>query len=208
MTVVIGLTGSIGTGKSTIAKRLEELGAPIVDADLIAREVVEPGKTAHQKIVAAFGEKVLHEDGSLNRTVLGNIVFQDEAKRKQLNEIIHPEIRKEMLRQRDELVSQNISCVIMDIPLLFESKLMSFVDKILVVSLDKEKQLSRILARDQQGEEEARKRIASQIPVSEKAAQADAVIDNNGSKEASFQQLEDILDTWDIFIEDKSADEL
>lgn len=208
MTVVIGLTGSIGTGKSTIAKRLEELGAPIVDADLIAREVVEPGKTAYQQIVAAFGEKILYEDGSLNRTVLGNIVFQDEVKRKQLNEIIHPEIRKEMLRQRDELVSQNVSCVIMDIPLLFESKLMSFVDKILVVSLDKEKQLSRILARDQQGREEARKRIASQIPVSEKAAQADAVIDNNGSKEASFQQLENILDTWDIFIEDKSADEL
>src|SRR5699024_8704077 len=94
MTVVIGLTGSIGTGKSTIAKRLEELGAPIVDADLIAREVVEPGKTAYQQIVAAFGEKILYEDGSLNRTVLGNIVFQDEVKRKQLNEIIHPEIRK------------------------------------------------------------------------------------------------------------------
>lgn len=206
MTVVIGLTGSIGTGKSTIARRLEELGAPIVDADLIAREVVEPGESAYQKIVAAFGETILHDDGSLNRSALGNIVFQNEAKRKQLNEIIHPEIRKEMLRQRDEMMDQNASCVIMDIPLLFESKLTSFVDKILVVSLDKEKQLSRIMERDKQGRENARKRIASQIPVNEKAAKADAVIDNNGSKEASFQQLENILQNWGILIEKKSVD--
>lgn len=200
MTVVIGLTGSIGTGKSTIARRLEELGAPIVDADLIAREVVEPGKSAYKEVVAAFGENVLHEDGTLNRAALGSIVFQDEAKRTQLNQIIHPEIRKEMLRQREEKIAENAACVIMDIPLLFESNLTHFVDKILVVAVDEEKQLSRIVKRDQQGTEEANKRIASQIPVSEKAAQADAVIDNNGPKAASFQQLDYILHSWDILI--------
>lgn len=203
MTVVIGLTGSIGTGKSTIARRLKELGAPIVDADLIAREVVEPGKPAYQEIIATFGESILHEDDTLNRAALGSIVFQDEAKRTQLNQIIHPEIRKEMLRQREEWIAQKAACVIMDIPLLFESNLANFVDKILVVAVDEEKQLSRIVNRDQQGTEEAKKRIASQMPVSEKAAQADAVIDNNGSKAASFEQLDDILNAWGISIEKK-----
>lgn len=198
MALIIGLTGSIGTGKSTIANKFRDLDIPVVDADLIAREVVEPGKDAYQDIVATFGEKILQNDKTLDRKVLGNLVFNDVAKRKQLNAIIHPAIRKEMLRQRDEWVRNGKECVVLDIPLLYESRLTHYVDKVIVVYVDPEIQLQRIMDRDQSTEEEAKSRINSQIPVSEKAKKADAVIDNNRSKEESYRQLKAILEDWGI----------
>lgn len=198
MTLVIGLTGSIGTGKSTIANKMIELGIPIVDADLIAREVVEPGREAHQKIVERFGQAILHEDQTLNRPALGEIVFSDETKRQQLNEIIHPAIRKEMLMQRDAYIAENVPVLVMDIPLLFESKLTHYVEKIIVVYVSEETQLARVMARDESTEEAALQRINTQIPVKEKAEQADAVIDNNGTREASYEQLFEILQNWGI----------
>lgn len=100
--MIIGLTGSIASGKSTVANMLKEYGLPIVDADLVARLVVEPGTPTLQKIVAVFGEDILTEDGAMNRQKVGSIIFHDEEKRKALNAIIHPAIRQEMLRQRDE----------------------------------------------------------------------------------------------------------
>lgn len=203
MALVIGLTGSIGTGKSTIANRFRELNIPVVDADKIAREVVEPNTETYRKIVETFGEEILHEDLTLNRKALGNIVFRDENKRKQLNSIIHPAIRKEMLRQRDEWIEIGKECVVLDIPLLYESKLTHFVDKVIVVYVDEDVQLQRIIERDKSSEEEAKNRIAAQIPVAEKAKMADAVIDNNGSIEDSYKQLEEILDTWGVRLEGK-----
>lgn len=202
MALVIGLTGSIGTGKSTIANKFKQLNIPVVDADKIAREVVEPHTETYRKIVETFGEEILHEDKTLNRKALGNIVFTDEKKRKQLNSIIHPAIRKEMLRQRDEWIAKGKECVVLDIPLLYESKLTHFVDKVIVVYVDEEVQLKRIMERDQSSEEDAKNRIAAQIPVAEKAKRADAVIDNNGSIEHSYKQLIDILQDWGIKIEE------
>lgn len=196
MALIIGLTGSIGTGKSLIANKLKELGIPVVDADIIAREVVEPGKEAYDKIVETFGKEILHEDRTLNRKALGNIVFHDDAKRKQLNDITHPAIRKEMVRQRDEYVADGHDFVVLDIPLLYESNLTHFVDKVIVVSVEPDVQLERIMLRDNCTEKEAKARIASQIPVSEKAKKADAVIDNNGTREQSYEQLIDILSKW------------
>lgn len=198
MALIIGLTGSIGTGKSTIANKFRDLDIPVVDADLIAREVVEPGKDAYQDIVATFGKEILQNDKTLDRKALGNIVFNNEEKRKQLNAIIHPAIRKEMVRQRDEWVRNGKECVVLDIPLLYESGLTHFVDKVIVVYVDPEIQLQRIMDRDQSTEEEAKSRINSQIPVSEKAKKADAVIDNNRSKEESYRQLKAILEDWRI----------
>lgn len=198
MTLVIGLTGSIGTGKSTIADHLRALSIPVVDADLIAREVVEPGKKAYLGIVEAFGSDVLQADKTLDRSALGRIVFADRVKRDRLNAIIHPEIRQEIIRQRDELVKSGAACVVLDIPLLFESKLTDFVEKIIVVSVDADVQLKRILSRDNSTEEEAIQRMDAQIPVVEKAAQADAVIDNNGTIDASKRQLEQVLARWGI----------
>lgn len=159
---------------------------------------MEPKREAYVKIVETFGTEILHEDGTLNRKALGQIVFNDEAKRKKLNEIIHPAIRKEMLKKRDHLVEQGEQCVVLDIPLLYESGLAHFVDKVIVVFTDPDVQLKRIMARDNSTEQEAKSRINSQIPVAEKAKKADAVIDNNGTKESSRKQLETILSKWGI----------
>lgn len=196
--MIIGLTGSIASGKSTVAKMLEKYRFPIVDADQVARLVVEPGEPALAEIVAAFGEEILLEDGTLNRKKLGDIIFHEPSKRAILNGIIHPAIRKEMLRQRDEWLNNGAEVVIMDIPLLFESKLQHFVEKILVVSLSEEKQLERLMERNQLNEEEARARISSQLPLSVKEEGADAVIYNESTLEKTEQQLNYILKEWGL----------
>lgn len=196
--MIIGLTGSIASGKSTVAKMLEKYRFPIVDADQVARLVVEPGEPALTEIVAAFGEEILLEDGSLNRKKLGDLIFHDPSKRAILNGIIHPAIRKEMLRKRDEWLNNGAEVVIMDIPLLFESKLQHFVEKILVVSLSEEKQLERLMERNQLNEEEARARISSQLPLSVKEEGADAVIYNESTLEKTEQQLNYILKEWGL----------
>lgn len=196
--MIIGLTGSIASGKSTVAKMLEKYRFPIVDADQVARLVVEPGEPALREIVGAFGEEILLEDGSLNRKKLGDIIFHEPSKRAILNGIIHPAIRKEMLRQRDEWLNNGAEVVIMDIPLLFESKLQHFVEKILVVSLSEEKQLERLMERNQLNEEEARARISSQLPLSVKEEGADAVIYNESTLEKTEQQLNYILKEWGL----------
>ncbi|QBP40685.1 dephospho-CoA kinase [Paenisporosarcina antarctica] len=196
--MIIGLTGSIASGKSTISAMLKEKGFPIIDADLVARQVVEPGTANLQEIERVFGHVVMNEDGTLNRDSLGQLIFHDPAKRKQLNDLMHPAIRNEMLRMRDKLFEQGQKTIIMDIPLLFESRLQHFVDKILVVSVTEEMQLHRLMKRNSLSKEEAETRIQSQLPISEKEKGADAVIYNNGSIDQSKVQLESILVEWDI----------
>lgn len=196
--MIIGLTGSIASGKSTVAAMLASYGLLIVDADQIARQVVEPGSATLTKIAEAFGADVIAADGTMNRAKVGAIIFHDESQRAVLNGIIHPAIRAEMLRQRDEHLTNGAAHVVMDIPLLFESKLQHFVEKILVVSVRVEVQLARLMARNQLTEDEARARIATQIPVAEKEAGADAVLYNNGTVEESAAQLEMILRDWHI----------
>lgn len=196
--MIIGLTGSIASGKSTVSNMLKEYGLPIVDADVVARVVVEPGSETLQEVVKVFGEEILTADGELDRPKLGAIIFNDQEKRKQLNSIMHPAIRKEMLRQRDEHVANGEKTVIMDIPLLFESKLQHFVDKIIVVTVSEEVQLKRLMERNHFSEEEAKSRISSQLPLSVKEQGADAVIDNNGSIEETKRQLENILQNWNV----------
>lgn len=196
--MIIGLTGSIASGKSTVSNMLKEYGLPIVDADVVARVVVEPGSETLQEVVKVFGEEILTADGELDRPKLGAIIFNDQEKRKQLNSIMHPAIRKEMLRQRDEHVANGEKTVIMDIPLLFESKLQHFVDKIIVVTVSEEVQLKRLMERNHFSEEEAKSRISSQLPLSVKEQGADVVIDNNGSIEETKRQLENILRNWNV----------
>ena len=199
--MIIGLTGSIASGKSTVAKMFEKLQFPIVDADQVARVVVEPGRETLQQIAAAFGSDVLLEDGHMDRKKVGDMIFHDPAKRKQLNDIIHPAIRKEMLRQRDEYLSDGHPHVVMDIPLLFESGLQSYVERILVVSVTEENQLKRLMERNALSEEEARARISSQLPLSVKEQGADAVIYNNDSIESTTEQLHYILKKWNVLQE-------
>ncbi len=196
--VIIGLTGSIASGKSTVAKMLEGYKLPIVDADLVARIVVEPGTSTLAAIAEAFGPEVISEDGSMDREKVGSIIFHDPAQRKVLNDIIHPAIRAEMLRQRDSLIEAGEKVVVMDIPLLFESKLQHFVDKVLVVSVKEEVQLKRLMERNGLSEEEARARINTQLPLSVKEKGADAVIYNNLDLTSTAEQLAKILKYWEV----------
>ncbi|MDQ0160202.1 dephospho-CoA kinase [Alkalibacillus salilacus] len=200
MSIVVGLTGSIATGKSTISNMFKDWHIPVIDADLISRQVVEIGQPAYQQIVETFGEAILYDDRTLNRQALGAIVFKDEAERKRLNQIIHPQIRKSMIEQRDQLKKSGYKLIVMDIPLLFESELFDYVDKVLVVYVDPEIQLNRLTERDQISAEQALEKINAQIPITEKRKRADAIINNGGNVEESKQQLINVLDQWGVSI--------
>lgn len=194
--MIIGLTGSIASGKSTVSEMLKTSGYPIIDADLVARLVVEPGSDTLAQIAQAFGPDVIREDGTMDRPKVGEIIFNDPASRKILNDIIHPAIRQEMLQQRQEYLAEGYKTIIMDIPLLFESRLQHLVDKILVVSVTEENQFNRLVERNGFTEKEARARISSQLPMSVKEDGADAVIYNNGTLDETKWQLNRILNIW------------
>lgn len=187
----IGLTGGIACGKSTVSQLLASRGAIIIDADMLAREVVEPGAPALQKVVQTFGRSVLHEDGTLNRKELGRLVFEDAGRRKRLEELLHPAIIK-LLRERmaeaERLHPDKL--VVADVPLLYESQMEDLFQEVLVVYADPAIQLERLMARNGLSREEAEKRINAQMPVEWKKEWADAVIDNSGAPEETEQQVE------------------
>lgn len=198
MSFVIGLTGGIASGKSTVANMFKELTIPVIDADVIAREVVEPGQAAYQQVVKTFGEEILKNDGTIDRPKLGAIIFADQEKREQLNQIVHPAVRKRMLEKKRYYQEQGEKCIVLDIPLLFESNLTSLVDQTLVVFVDEETQMKRLMERNQLTEKEARERIQSQLPLKEKVRLADKYIDNNQTIENTKEQLYDVLDKWNV----------
>ncbi|UOE54646.1 dephospho-CoA kinase [Bacillus sp. CMF12] len=196
MSLTVGLTGGIASGKSTVSSLLIEKGYTVIDADIEARLAVEKGEEAYQEIVRHFGERVLLKDGSIDRAELGSIIFHDEKERKALNSIVHPAVRKRMTAKKEQAISRNEQLIILDIPLLFESKLQYMCDKTLLVYADEDIQLQRLMQRNQLSEKEAMARIHSQMPLREKKALADAVIDNNGRIEETEKQLWDILRKW------------
>ncbi len=151
---------------------------------------------AYGQIVEAFGKDILLENGDIDRKKLGSIVFTDEQKRLKLNQIVHPAVRAEMLKQRDEAVARKEQFVVLDIPLLYESGLDYLVGKVLVVTVPADIQLKRLMERNSLTEEEAMSRITSQMPLADKAKKADAVIDNSGSLEYTKHQLEEVLSGW------------
>ncbi|PRO64309.1 dephospho-CoA kinase [Alkalicoccus urumqiensis] len=185
----IGLTGSIATGKSTAAEMLKELDVPVIDADVISREIVEPGTPALEAIERTFGPEVIHPDGTLNREALGEIVFQNEDSRKELNGIIHPEVRRRMKEKAGALEAAGEPVVVLDIPLLFESGLEHMVDRIAVVYVPEALQKERLRTRNDYTEKEAEDRIQSQLSVETKKNKADIVIDNSGSLEETRRQI-------------------
>jgi dephospho-CoA kinase len=198
MSVVIGLTGGIASGKSTVSAMFADLGITVVDADIEARLAVEPGEKAYNDIVSQFGKEILAEDGTINRPKLGSIVFNNEEKRLLLNSIVHPAVRERMAQKREAAEAANEKAVVLDIPLLFESKLTALVEKIIVVYVNDKTQLERLMTRNGFSREEALARINSQMPLGDKVGLSDAVIDNSGSIEESRQQLMDILKRWGL----------
>jgi dephospho-CoA kinase len=186
---VLGLTGGIGSGKSMVASMFAQLGADVIDADQLARAVVEPGQPALGEIATAFGRDILLPDGRLDRSKLARIIFADPVARGKLNAITHPRIRERM----DAAIAARASrpgVLIADIPLLYENDRASTVEMVIVVWVDPETELRRLHERDGLTEEEARQRIAAQMPLDEKRARADVVIDNSGSREDTRRQVE------------------
>ncbi|EAC2401991.1 dephospho-CoA kinase [Listeria monocytogenes] len=185
----IGLTGSVATGKSTVSNMIQHAGIPLVDADIAARKVVEPGTEGLKEIVAYFGEEILLADGTLDRAKLGEIIFKDKEKREKLNEITHPRVKDYMLEARERFFRAGEELVFFDIPLLFESHLESLVDQIVVVWTTPETELKRLMERNNLTKEDALRRIESQMGIDEKARKADFVIDNNESLEKTQKQV-------------------
>jgi len=189
--MIIGLTGGIACGKSTVADMLVRRGAMLIDADRIAREVVEPGTPALRQIAETFGESVLLPDGSLDRKKLGSLIFGDESKRLALNEIVHPAVRAEIKQrmERNEAIAPDKLSVV-DIPLLYESKLYSMFEEVMVVYAPPAVQIERLMKRNDLSREEAEARLNAQMPIEEKRKLADIVIDNGGTIEETEAQVD------------------
>ena len=194
--LLVGLTGSIATGKSTVSRMFAHLGARVLDADALAREVVMPGQPAYLKIVQEFGQGVVQEDGSLDRKALGAIVFADPARRKRLEEITHPAIGLRQQRILSVLEEEEFEgIVIWDVALLFETGGVARMDRVVVVYTDPDTELARLMTRDAIPEEQARGRMASQMPVAEKAKRAHYVIDNSGERVDTERQVKAVYES-------------
>ena len=188
MSFVLGITGGIASGKSTVVDFFKAEGFPVVDGDIVAREVVEPGSDGLRALEKVFGKTILQNDGRLDRKKLGSIIFQNEQKRHLLNKTLDPFIRSEIERQT--LEAKKISpLVIVDIPLLFEGHYESMMDEVATVYVTPKIQLERLMARNDLSEEEAIKRINSQLSLEEKKKRADIVFDNCHSQETTRQQV-------------------
>ena len=188
----IGLTGGIATGKSTVSRLLAERGAAIIDADVIAREIMEPGHPVLAAVSEPFGPGVLNADGTLNRKKLGEIVFSNPEERKALEALTHPAIRAEMKQRMEELEAADPHrLVVADIPLLYESGLDPLYERIMVVYVPREVQLTRLMLRDGLSKEAAEQRISAQMDIEIKKERADILIDNSGGLEETKRQIDD-----------------
>lgn len=185
---MIGLTGGIASGKSAVARRLAFLGAVVLDADRLAREAVEPGAPAWAQVKEAFPQ-VIQEDQTIDRCLLGEIVFSDAQKRKLLESFIHPEVLRMLLARAAQAKAQG-RLVVAEVPLLFEVGWEGLMDEVWVVYVRPEVQLERLLARSSLSREQAERMIESQLPLDVKVSRADRVIDNNGPLEKTWEQVD------------------
>jgi dephospho-CoA kinase len=199
VTRVVGLTGGIGTGKSTVARMLAALGAVVIDSDQIVHELQAPGAPLVAEIAEAFGSAVLLPDGALDRAALGALVFRDEAARKRLNAIVHPAVGRESARRLQAARAAATALVVLDIPLLLETRLHGTasranlgVEAVVVVYAPRALQIRRQLERNGYAREEAERRVDAQLSIEEKRALADHVIDNSGSLEETERQVREL----------------
>lgn len=177
---MIGLTGGIASGKSTVSAMLKQLGAMVIDADKIAKDIMMPGEEAYVETVKEFGEAILDPEGHIDRTKLGALIFEDPAARFKLNNITHPRVIKRFAEIMEGIKGQNV-VVVWDVPLLFETGMDKLVNEVWVVWTDELTQVKRLMERNGLSEEEAWQRVKSQMPLAEKIMKADRLIDNRGS---------------------------
>ncbi|HDA2232642.1 TPA: dephospho-CoA kinase [Staphylococcus aureus] len=193
MPTVIGLTGGIASGKSTVSELLSVFGFKVVDADKAAREAVKKGSKGLAQVREVFGDEAIDENGEMNRRYMGDLVFNHPEKRLELNAIIHPIVRDIMEEEKQEYLKQGYN-VIMDIPLLFENELENTVDEVWVVYTSESIQMDRLMQRNNLSLEDAKARVYSQISIDKKSRMADHVIDNLGDKLELKQNLERLLE--------------
>ena len=195
MALIVGLTGGIVGGKSTVASMFKDLGAKIVDADKLGHSVILPNKPAWKKIIKIFGKDILQNDLTIDRKKLGKIVFTNQTLLKKLNEITHPEITKMIKKEIDSAKNNTHNqekVLIIDAALIYEAKIDRFMDKIIVVYIDKDEQIKRLIKRNNLSKDEALQRVRSQIPIEEKAKVADYLIDNSNSLNKTREQVEKV----------------
>lgn len=193
--VRVGLTGGIGSGKSTVSALLGELGAVVIDADLVAREVVEPGTPGLAAVVEEFGAEVLREDGRLDRERLGSVVFNDPGRLRALNAIVHPLVAARSAELEAAAGGDPDAVVVHDVPLLAENQLAERYDLVLVVDATRETQVERLVGQRGMTEAEATSRMAAQATREQRLAVADLVIDNNGPREALERRVHEVWET-------------
>lgn len=189
----VALTGGIATGKSYVARRLAQAGIPLIDADVVSREVVAPGTPGHAAIVARFGDGILLSDGTLDRPRLGAVVFGDAAARRDLEAIVHPAVRERIDRFFATLPPQTLFGVA-DVPLLFETGRERQFAKVIVAACTPETQLARVMSRDQFSREDAQRRLAAQLPIAEKVRRADYVIHTDGSYDETNHAVDRLVE--------------
>ena len=189
---VIGLTGGIASGKTTVSNLFKISGVPVIDADLVARQVVEKGTVGLSALVNRFGEAILNTDGTLNRTELGKRMFSEEEIRSEVNDILQPLIRQEIISRMQAYKDQGKTLIVLDVPLLFEMHYENLCDDIIVVAVSVETQIARMEKRNGYTRQEALERIQSQMPLEEKVKQATIVWSNEGT----LQELEQKVHQW------------
>ena len=190
---IVGLTGGIASGKSTVSNLFKSHDIPVVDADVVAREVLKKGSGGWKKVVDAFGEEILLDNGEVNRPRLGQIVFADPDKRQFLNRLLAPYISSGIFWEVVKLWAKGYKVIVLDVPLLFEAKMDKFTKPIIVVWVDPETQIQRLLARAKSSEEDGRNRVNAQMLLDIKKSKADIVIDNTGSLDDLNEQFQNVL---------------
>lgn len=190
---IVGLTGGISSGKSTVSSYLKQLKIPVIDADEVARKVVEPNSQGAIEIRKAFGSDVFEEDGSLNRQKLGALIFSNTENRKKLDELLQPLIKIMILDEIEEQRQKGENMIVLDLPLLFEKHYEKLCEEIIVVYVPRELQLERLMRRNQYTKQEALSRIDSQLSIEEKRKRATVLLDNQGTIQQLYQQVEQWL---------------
>jgi dephospho-CoA kinase len=190
--LVVGLTGGIASGKSIVSEAFRKLGVAIIDADLIARELVKPSTPGYKEILEHFGQGILNPDKTINRQRLAKIIFDNEREREKLNSLLHPRVVNEIKRRIEDLKGKGEKTVIVDAALLIEAGEISLVDKLIVVTVSPKTQLRRLMERDHLTAKEAKERIAAQLPLTEKIKLADFIIDNSASVRKTIKRTKEI----------------
>ena len=193
---LIGLTGGIATGKSTVAAELVRLGATVIDADALAREVVEPGQPALAEIAERFGEALINPEGRLDRARLAAIVFADPGARQDLERITHPRVRDLMQQRIADAFAADAELIVAEVPLLYETHSEALYEGVMLVYATPDEQLARLVARDGIDAEAARQRLAAQMPIDEKRDRATWIIDNSGAVDVTREQVDR---WWEMF---------